>query len=313
MPPELLRKCRILAGPTACGKSAAALRLAKGWNAEILSLDSMAVFRGMDVGTAKPSAAERAAVPHHLLDLAEPTDDFSVARYLEHAEAVVQEVLNRGAVPLFVGGTGFYLRSLLRGLGDVPPGDAKIRNELEARIAARGSEAVHAELAQVDPVAAAGIYTTDTRRIVRALEVVRLTGRPFSESRPADEPHPENDRPALSVWLDPPRAVRWERIHRRIDWMLENGLVEEVNRLRTDPGLGPTARQGLGYKEILEHLEGGVPLERCIENLKTRTRQFSKRQCTFFRGLTECTRIPLTGDENAELVATTIDAFPIRS
>ncbi|NNJ27642.1 tRNA (adenosine(37)-N6)-dimethylallyltransferase MiaA [Alienimonas chondri] len=310
MPPELLRRCRILAGPTACGKSAAALQLAERWDAEILSLDSMAVFRGMDVGTAKPTAAERAAVPHHLLDLAEPTGTFSVARYLEHAETVVRDVLSRGKVPLFVGGTAFYLRSLLRGLGDVPAGDAGVRAELEAEIAERGPEALHATLAAVDPAAAAGIYTTDARRIVRALEVIRLTGAPFSASRPDDDPLPPQDRPVLCVWLDPPRAVRWDRIHRRIDCMLAEGLVEEVKRLRTDPGLGTTARQGLGYKEVLDHLEEGEPLERCVERLKTRTRQFSKRQCTFFRGLPECVRVPLTGDEDAAMVAAIVDAFP---
>ncbi|MFH5806543.1 tRNA (adenosine(37)-N6)-dimethylallyltransferase MiaA [Alienimonas sp. DA493] len=310
MPPELLRRCRVLAGPTACGKSAAALLLAERWGAEILSLDSMAVFRGMDVGTAKPSAAERAAVPHHLLDLAEPTETFSVARYLEHAEAAVRDVLNRGKVPLFVGGTGFYLRSLLRGLGDVPPGDPAVRAELEAEVAARGPEAVHAELAALDPAAAAGIYTTDARRIVRALEVIRLTGEPFSASRPTDEPRPAADRPALCLWLDPPRSVRWDRIHRRVDRMLAEGLVDEVDRLRTAPGLGTTARQGLGYKEILDHLEGGEPLADCVERLKTRTRQFSKRQCTFFRGLPECLRVPLSGDEDAAGVAALIDAFP---
>ena len=311
MPPDLLRRCRLLAGPTACGKSATALLLAQRWNAEILSLDSMAVFRGMDVGTAKPTAAERAVVPHHLLDLAEPTETFSVARYLEHAEAAALDVLNRGKVPLFVGGTGFYLRSLLRGLGDVPASDAALRAELEAEIEARGPEALHATLAAVDPAAAAGIYTTDARRIVRALEVIRLTGEPFSASRPTDDPLPPADRPALCVWLDPPRPVRWDRIHRRVDRMLEEGLVEEVNRLRTDPGLGATARQGLGYKEILDHLEDGVPLAECVARLKTRTRQFSKRQCTFFRGLPEVQRVPLSGDEDAAGLAALVAAFPI--
>ncbi len=303
----------MLAGPTACGKSAAALRLADLWNAEILSLDSMAVFRGMDVGAAKPTAADRAAAPHHLLDLVEPTEAFSVARYLELAEAAVRDVLDRGKVPLFVGGTAFYLRSLLRGLGDAPPSDPALRAELEAAIADRGPAALHADLAALDPAAAAGIYTTDARRIVRALEAIRLTGELFSASRPADDPLPAKDRPALCVWLDPPRAVRWDRIHRRVDQMLDDGLVDEVARLRTDPGLGATARQGLGYKEILDHLEAGAPLAECVARLKTRTRQFSKRQCTFFRGLPECVRVPLSGDEDAAMVAAIVDAFPVRA
>ena len=270
----------------------------------------MAVFRGMDVGTAKPSAADRAAVPHRLLDLADPAGGFSVADYLEYAERAVRDALGRGRVPLFVGGTGFYLRSLLRGLGDVPGADPAVRAELEAALAARGPAALHAELAAADPAAAAGIYIQDGRRVVRALEVIRLTGRPFSDFRPPDEPRPRRERPELCVWLDPPRAARWERIHRRVDAMLAAGLVEEVRALAARPGgLGRTARQGLGYKEVLAHLEGGVPLERCVKDLKTRTRQFSKRQCTSFRGLPECTRVPLTGDESADAVADLVAAF----
>ena len=303
----------MLAGPTASGKSAAALILADRWGAEVLSLDSMAVFRGMNVGTAKPTAADRAAVPHHLLDLAEPTETFSVARYLEHAEAAARDVLNRGKVPLFVGGTGFYLRSLLRGLGDVPAGDPAVRAELEAAVAARGPEALHAALAAADPAAAAGIYATDARRVVRALEVIRLTGEPFSSFRPPDEPRPPADRPGLCLWLDPPRAVRRDRIARRVERMLEDGLLEEVRRLRESPGLGPTARQGLGYKEMLDHSERGEPLARCVGRLKTRTRQFSKRQCTFFRGIPECVRAPLSGDEPAAGVAGIVAAFPVRT
>ena len=310
MPPELLARCRVLAGPTACGKSAAAMILAGRWGAEILSLDSMAVFRGMDVGAAKPTAADCAAVPHHLLDLADPAGAFSVAEYLSRAGAAVRAVLARGRVPLFVGGTGFYLRSLLRGLGDVPGEDPAVRAELEAELAARGSAALHAGLAVADPAAAAGIYVQDGRRIVRALEVIRLTGRRFSDFRPSDEPRPRDARPQLCVWLDPPRKVRWDRIHRRADAMLAAGLVDEVRALAARPGgLGRTARQGLGYKEILAHLEAGEPLHGCVETLKTRTRRFSKRQCTSFRGLPECTRVPLTGDEPAARVADIVAAF----
>ena len=284
--------------------------LAGRWGAEILSLDSMAVFRGMNIGAAKPTAEDRAAVPHHLLDLADPAGTFSVAAYLSHAEAAVRDVLARDKTPLFVGGTGFYLRSLLRGLGDAPGGDAAVRADLEAEIAARGTAALHAELAAADPAAAAGIYTQDARRIVRALEVVRVTGRRFSDFRPPDEPRPRAQRPELCVWLDPPRVARWRRIHDRVDAMLAAGLVDEVRTLAARPGgLGRTARQGLGYKEVLAHLEDGADLAGCVGTLKTRTRQFSKRQRTSFRGLPECTRVPLTGDESAESVADIVAAF----
>ena len=316
MPPELLRRCLVLAGPTACGKTAAGVELCRRVGGEVLSMDSMAVYRGLDVGTAKPTPAERAAVPHHLLDLVDPHDAFSVADWLAAAEAAAADVLGRGRVPVFVGGTAFYLRSLLRGLAAVPPADPALRAELEADAAARTPAVLHAELAAVDPAAAAKIYAQDTRRIVRAWEVIRLTGKNFSDHHAENAPRPPADRPRACVWLDPPRAVRWARIHARIERMLSGGpdgggLVEEVRRLAASPhGLTGTARQALGYKEILAHLEDDVPLEDCVERLRTRTRQFSKRQCTFFRGIAECERLAVSGEETAGEVATLVGQAP---
>ena len=304
MPPDLLRRCLVLAGPTACGKTAAGIALCRRVGGEVLSMDSMAVYRGMEVGTAKPTADERAAVPHHLLDLADPHETFTVADWLAAAEDAAADVLGRGRVPVFAGGTAFYLRSLLRGLAAVPPGDPALRADLEADAAARTPQVLHAELAAVDPAAAAKIYPQDARRIVRAWEVIRLTGKKFSDHHAEGEPRPPADRPRACVWLDPPRTVRWARIHARIDRMLADGLVDEVRRLAASPrGLTGTARQALGYKEILAHLNDGVPLADCVEQLRVRTRQFSKRQCTFFRGMEECERLGISGEETAGEVA----------
>ena len=299
--PALLRRCWFVAGPTACGKSAVALELAERIDAEILSLDSMAVYRGMDIGTAKPTAADRRRVPHHLLDLAEPAAAFSVADYLAAAEPVCRSLLNRGKMPLFVGGTGLYLRSLLRGVFQGPAADADVRAELETRLAAHGPTALHAQLAQVDPVAAARLHPNDSRRVIRALEVAQLTGRPLSDQQ-TQPPLPPDERPPHVYWLLPPRDWLRARIDSRVDAMLADGLLQETIGL-LDRGLGATARQALGYRELIEHLEGRLTLPEASELIKTRTRQFAKRQHTWFRNLEECHAVEITGRESAREIA----------
>ncbi len=305
---ETLKQCWFLAGPTACGKTKTGLSLAEKLGAEILSLDSMAIYRGMDIGTAKPTVAERQQILHHLLDLADPSEDFSVASYLAHAEAAVQDILTRNRVPLFVGGTGLYLRSLLRGLFDGPGSDPVIRSALEAEAARIGGQALHDRLAQLDPSTAARLHPNDQRRIIRALEVAQLTGRALSSfHEQAAAPHGE--RPAHVYWLSPPREWLYGRIDQRVDQMMSNGLLAETERLLTNPnGLGRTARQALGYREILEHLAGKRSLPDTIALIKQRTRQFAKRQLTWFRNLEECHPIEITGAESAEQLADRITA-----
>jgi len=300
---DVLSHCRFLTGPTACGKTLLGLRLAETWGAEIVSMDSMALYRGMDVGTAKPTAEQRARVRHHLLDVVGPHENFSVAEYVAAAGAVCGDVVARGKVPLFVGGTGLYLRSLLRGVFQGPAADREFRQRMEAEAAGQPPDYLHRLLRECDPLSAKKLHPHDRRRLIRALEVFHVTGRPLSEQQ-QQPPLPPERRPRFVVWLDPPRDWLHARINRRVNEMFAAGLVDEVRRLlRAELPLGRTARQGLGYKEVIEHLELGVSLEETIERIQTRTRQFAKRQCTWFRHLEECRPIAMSGAESVEQLA----------
>jgi tRNA dimethylallyltransferase len=303
IPNDILKRCWFLAGPTACGKSEAAIVLAERIDAEILSMDSMSLYRGMDIGTAKPSAAQRSSIPHHLLDLCEPHEPFSVAQYLAAADAVARDVVSRGRVPLFVGGTGLYLRALLRGVFDGSQIPFELRKQLEVDLESSSPEQLHERLSSVDPRAARRIHSHDGRRIVRALEVYFATGRPLSEQQRQNVVPPQ-DRPQSVYWLSAPRRWLYDRIDRRVEHMIADGLVEEVRRLLAEPlGLSHTARQALGYKEAIAHLEQGVPLTETIALIQTRTRQFAKRQHTWFRHLEECRPVEMTGAETATQLA----------
>ena len=277
--------------------------LAARLGAEILSLDSMAVYRVMDIGTAKASDADRQRVPHHLIDLVDPSEDFSVADYLSAAEAACREVLSRGNVPLFVGGTGLYLRSLLRGVFAGPGASPEVRRRLEAEAETLGPGVLHDRLKTVDPAAALRLHPNDLRRVVRALEVAELTGRPLSDQH-EQPPLPVELRPSHVDWLSPPRKWLYERIEARVDQMLDAGMLDETRRLLANPGgLGRTARQALGYRELIEHLEGRTSFDEAVALIKLRTRQFAKRQHTWFRNLEECRAIEITGDESAGEIA----------
>ena len=276
-----------LVGPTASGKSAVALAAAEvlGDDVEIVSVDSMQVYRGMDVGTAKPTAAERAAVPHHLIDLADPGEEFSVARFQAAAAEAIAGIEGRGRRALLVGGTGLYYQAVVDGF-DLPGEDRGLRAVLYERAEAPdGRVALLAELARLDPVAAGRIEPGNTRRIVRALEVTIGTGRPFSSFGPGVF----SDRPtrlrvaAAGIWMS--RETGAERIDARIRAMVDDGLVDEVGRLAGGPGgLSRTAREGIGYKEVLDHLEGSVPtLEAALRRIAERTRQLARRQRMWFR------------------------------
>ncbi len=307
--PDLLRRCWFLTGPTACGKSAVALELAEQLSAEqglaieIVSLDSMTLYRRMNIGTAKPMAEECLRVPHHLFDVLEPSQEFSVAEYLVAAERVCREIIARGDTPLFVGGTGLYLRSLLRGVFEGPAANEELRQRLESEAALNGADALHRRLQQLDPNTAERLHPNDLRRVVRALEVVELTGQPMS-SQHCEEPLPLDLRPTNVVWLSPPRDWLYSRINQRVELMLDAGWLDEVRSLLAEPQpLSDTARQALGYKELIEHLRGERTLAESIELIQTRTRQFAKRQHTWFRNLEECRSLPITGDESPAEVA----------
>lgn len=303
---DLLKQCWFLAGPTASGKSATALRLAARdlLDAEIVSLDSMAIYREMDIGTAKPSLAERSQVRHHMIDIVDPHEEFSVAQYCEQALVVCREIVDRGRAPLFVGGTGLYLRSLLRGVFEGPPADWEFRRELEAQARESSNEGYLLDLLNAnDPETAARLHANDHRRIIRALEVQYVTGKPMSQLQ-LQKPLPVEQRPRHVYWLEPPRDWLYDRINRRVDLMMDQGLLEEVDRLLDrEAGLSHTAKQALGYKELITHLRNQAPLPECVEAIKTRTRQFAKRQHTWFRNLEEATAIPVSGEESAEELA----------
>jgi tRNA dimethylallyltransferase len=285
-----------LTGPTAAGKSAVGIELAVRLNAEIVSLDSMAVYRGMDIGTAKPTADERRAVPHHLIDLVEPTDEFTLTEYLTAAERVAREIESRGRIALFVGGTPLYLKGLLRGIFQGPPADPELRARWAAIGREQGEAALHNRLRDVDPAAADRLHPRDTRRIIRALEVYEKTGRPISEwQRQFDQPRPaELCRVFALEW---PTDELNARIDARVDAMFAAGLVEETRALlEASKRPGKTASQAVGYREVIEFLDGGEhDLAGTIALVKTRTRQFAKRQRTWFRSLVECRPMPLAG------------------
>ena len=279
--PRLDADCWFLSGPTAAGKTALALSLARRLDAEIVSVDSMAVYRGLDIGTAKPSPADRASVPHHVVDLVSPAESFSVARWLAAAADAVNDIRSRERRILFVGGTPLYLRALRDGLAPLPPADLEYRRLLQAEADAFGNGPLHARLATLDPDAAVRIHPHDTKRIIRALEVVRGTGRPLTAAF-APAPHPAFDAQLLVV--DLPRRLLYDRIDRRVEAMFAAGLVDEVRAAAAGPGgIGPTARQAAGYAEALDLLAGRISLATAIGQTQDRTRQLAKRQLTWLR------------------------------
>ncbi len=268
-----------LAGPTAAGKSAVAMELAERLHGEIISVDSMQVYRGLDIGTAKPSSAEQKRIPHHLIDVAGLDESFDAARFVSLAATAVAAIRARGRVPIFCGGTGFYFKAYLEGLGEAPPSDPKIRTELQLT----PLEALLAELEQRDPVTFQKVDRQNPRRVMRAIEVIRITGRPFSEQR-ADWQAGRRAVPGHFIGLTRPAGELSERIRRRVDEMFARGLIGETESLlRCGLGENVTALQALGYRQVVEHLRGERPLAETIELVKIRTRQFAKRQLTWFR------------------------------
>jgi tRNA dimethylallyltransferase len=268
-----------LVGPTATGKTALGVALAHRLGGEVVNADSMQLYRGMDIGTAKPDEAERAGVPHHLLDLWHVREAASVAEYRRLARAEIDRLRAAGVVPLLVGGSGLYVRAVLDEL-DFPGTDPEVRARLEAELAAVGPEALHARLAGLDPAAAAAVLPSNGRRIVRALEVVEITGGPFRATLPEPQPH----YPAVALGLDRKPAELDERIAVRIDRMWAAGFVAEVEALAAD-GLreGPTASHALGYAQVLAQLDGDLTAAEARERTVSATRRFVRRQRSWFR------------------------------
>jgi len=294
----------LLTGATASGKSAVALELARRWGAEIVSVDSMQVYRGLDIGTAKPSPAERAEIRHHLVDIVDLTDSFDAARFVSLATDAIRDARTRGRLVILCGGTGMYLSAWLNGLGESPAPDPALRAELESL----PLPVLLDELARKDWTTFDEIDVQNRRRVVRAVEVIRLTGRPFSQQRAR-----WSDRaPTMAgrcFGLERDRADEIRRIDRRVDRMFQAGLIEET-RCLLDGGLrgNRTAMQAIGYRQVVDHLEGRCRRQEAVELVKVRTRQFAKRQRTWFRGQLDLRWIGVGQAESPAQIADRIGA-----
>ena len=276
MRPRLLA----IVGPTATGKSNAAITAAEQLSAEIVSVDSMTVYRGMDVGTAKPSLEDRRRVPHHLFDVADPSEDFSVARYQELARSALPTIASRGRATLLVGGTGLYFRAVVDDLA-FPPTDPDVRGTLEREAEVVGVEAMHRRLAQLDPIAAGKIEHGNLRRTVRALEVAAVTGRPFSSFAEDWEQFASDPVRVAGVDMEP--AILRARIETRVRTQLDSGLLEETRRLLDAGPLSSTARQAIGYAEAIELVSGRITLDEAAARIVRRSRHLARRQLSWFR------------------------------
>lgn len=301
-----IRGCWHLTGPTGSGKTSLALELAERHNAEIISVDSMAIYQGMDIGTAKPTADDRARVPHHMLDIVPPTESYSVSTFVIETHRIAADIQARGKNVLLCGGTPLYLKSLIRGLFLGPEADWDFRAAVEHDTEKHGTAALIDRLRQVDPLLAHKLHPNDHRRMIRALEVAKITGRPLSHwQQQFETPARSSECPVAVLKLD--RAWLHERINARVDNMLQLGLLDEVRGLlQQHQSLGRTAAQAVGYKEMIEHLHNALPIESAIERVKAHSRQFARRQEIWFRGLSELQPIALNHDSDAAAVVADI-------
>lgn len=293
---ETIRQCWFLTGATASGKSELSLALASELNAEIISLDSMAIYREMDLGTAKPSLAARQAVPHHLVDILAPFESYSVSQYREAALGKIGEIRQRGKEVLFVGGTALYLQALLKGIFDGPPADWSFRQAIDEEVQQVGLERLHERLKIVDPLSADKLHPNDAKRIIRALEVLHLTGQPISHQQREFE-HSLKPEQCRVFWLHRPRPELHSRIEQRVESMFRDGLIGEVEGLLQRHGqLSHTATQAVGYKEVIAHLRGQGTVPETIEQVKIRTRRFARAQETWFRNMNESRQLEIQGE-----------------
>ncbi len=296
-------KITFIIGCTGCGKGSLGRELARRSGGEIVSLDSMKVYRRMDIGTAKPSPEIRRTIPHHLIDVVEPSEEFSVARYVEHAERAIADIRARERPVFVVGGTPLYLKALTEGLFEGPGADPAVRDRLHQEARSHGSASLHQRLQSVDAEAAGRIHPNDLRRIVRALEVFELTGKPISELQEQwDRGRSRYDYILIGLRRD--RADQSHRTNARAQRMIEAGLVDEVKSLLAEPKpLSTAARQALGYAEIIHHLEEGISLADAVEMVKINTRQFAKAQRTWFKRFRDVGWLDLTPEATADQIA----------
>ncbi len=272
----------VIAGPTASGKTALSIDLAQKLNGEIVSADSMQIYKYMDIGTAKPDMTERAGIPHHMMDIIEPWEEYSVAQYTHTARKVMKEIAGRGHTPIVVGGTGLYISGLVENIVyEDTEVDPALHAELQTYAQEQGAEAFHKRLQACDPEAAGEIHANNVKRVIRALEMFLTTGLTLKERNLRSKSGPQEfDYTVYAIDMD--RAVLYDRIDRRVGMMAEAGLVEEVRKVDT-MGMSRTARQGIGYKEILEHFTGKISLDEALDQIRQGSRNYAKRQLTWFR------------------------------
>ncbi len=298
----MLKKIVAVAGPTASGKTALALKIAERFDGEVVSCDSMQIYRHMDVGTAKPSIDEMERIPHHMIDIVEPSENYSVADFVERARACIDDIISRGKLPVLAGGTGLYMDSIIENIefGDFGS-DEEFRCEMERLAEEQGNEAVHKLLKEKDPEAAEKIHPNNVRRVIRALEVCKLTGKTFTQVNMESRRQKMYD--ALIFAIDTQREVLYERINNRVDRMLEEGLLEEVQGLR-DMGIGNehTAMQAIGYKELMEFLDGDCNFDEAVEKIKQESRRYAKRQITWFKRNKDIQWVSVSSDEDVKKV-----------
>lgn len=309
------QKLLVLVGPTAVGKTALSLDLARKWNAEVISGDSMQVYRYMDIGTAKATPEERASVPHHLIDIRNPDEPFSVSEFQDECEKAIRDIAARDKLPFIVGGTGLYIQSVVYGYRFAEGGrDENLRKELRLYAETHGVEKLHERLQKIDPETAERLHMNDIRRVIRALELYYVTGRKMSEV--LAEQSDESPYHLCMIGLTMRRDLLYRNIELRVDQMIEQGLVDEVQGLLDrgyEPGL--ISMQGLGYKEIIGYLRGEYNMEHAIELLKRNTRRFAKRQLSWFRHMKGITWVDMTDRENFvsnfarinDIISTTLD------
>ncbi len=281
--PDELTPLLVIAGPTATGKTGAAIELARRLDGELIGADSVQVYRGFDIGSAKPSEQELQGVPHHLIDIVDPDEDIDAAGYAARADADIAAVRSRGRFPIVVGGTGLWIRALLRGLVDLPPMNPEIRATIESEIAAAGAPALHAKLSEVDPLSAEAIHPNDALRIVRALEVYQQTGVPMGTLR-AEHALGAPRYDATIIALDMDREAHTALIEQRAARMVDAGWADEIRGLRERWGDSVRPFGSVGYREMLAHVRDGVPLDQTLREIRKSTRVYARRQRTWFRG-----------------------------
>ena len=278
-----MNKVIVIAGPTASGKTDLAIKLAHEINGEIISADSMQIYRGMDIGTAKPTMEERQGIPHYLIDIVDPDEEYSVAHFQRDAKNCIKEILNRGKVPIVAGGTGLYINSLVYNINfSETTADWEYRKQLEEIARDKGPEELHRFLQKVDPVSAEKIHPNNIKRVIRALEVFKTTGKPISQHQLESRTEkPEYEFKIFGLEMD--RKILYERINKRVDKMMEIGLYEEVESLLEKYSPDLVSLQGIGYKEIISAIKGEYSLEEAVEKIKLNTRHLAKRQITWFK------------------------------